>query len=40
MEIQENVKDKIWLKRNGYKLLLPSGSGKYTKYLFDHHDIK
>ena len=27
---------------NGYKLMLPYGSpcGKYTKYLYDNHDIK
>ena len=28
------------IKRNGYKLMLPSGgpSGNYTKYKYDHHD--
>ena len=29
-------------KSSGYKLMLPSGgpSGKYTKYLYYHYDIK
>ena len=32
----------VGIKRNGYKLLLPSGgpSGKYAKYSYDHHVIK